>query len=118
MMMTEDAGSWLPFDDGASIGLVGSEGGTILRDDEYRGDARITLERGGYAPFSITCGVYGWMVHTRFFSTLAEAERDYARMQPELAAIVDSQPLAADPDVDAKMDAVIAAIGRFVDRFP
>jgi hypothetical protein len=116
--MTDEPGAWLPFDGGASIGVIGSEGGVILRDDEYRGDARITLERGGFAPFSITCGVYGWMVHTRFFSTLEEAEREYALMQPDLAAIVDSQPLTTDPDVDAKMDAVAAAIGRFVDRFP
>lgn len=116
--MTDRSMDWLPFDDGASIGDSGSEGGVILRDDEYRGAARITLERGGFAPFSITCGVYGSMVHTRFFSTLAEAEREYERMQPDLAAIVDSLPLTADPDADAKMDAVIAAIGRFVDQFP
>jgi hypothetical protein len=116
--MTEDAESWLPCDDGASLGERGSEGGVILRDDEYRGGARITLERGQSSSFAITCGVYGWMVHTRFFSTLEEAEREYARMQPELAAIVDSQPLAADPDVDAKMDAIVAMIGRFVDEFP
>ena len=116
--MTEDAGAWLPFDGGASIGLVGSDGGVILRDDEYRGDARITLERGGFAPFSITCGVYGWMVHTRFFSTLADAEREYAAMQPHLAAIADSLPFTTDPELDAKMDAVVVALGRFVDEFP
>jgi len=114
----DNAGAWLPFDDGASLGETGSEGGVILRDEEYRGEARITLERGGFAPFSITCGVYGWMVHTRFFSTLPEAEREYAAMQPELAAIVEMIPLTSDPDVDAKMDAVSDAIGRFVDRFP
>lgn len=116
--MMDDAGAWLPLDDGATIGEQGSEGGVILRDDEYRGGARITLERDGYTPFAITCGVYGWMVHTRFFSTLDEAEREYARMQPELAAIVEMIPLTADPDVDRKMDAVADAIGRFVDRFP
>jgi hypothetical protein len=117
--MTDDAGSWVPFDDGASIGERGSEDGVILRDDEYRGEARITLERdGGTAPFAITCGVYGWMVHTRFFSTLAEAEREYALMQPALAAIADAQPLTTDPDLDARMDAVSDAIGQFVDRFP
>jgi hypothetical protein len=116
--MMDDTGSWVPFDDGASLGEDGSEGGVILRDDEYRGDARITLERTGQAAFAITCGVYGWMVHTRFFSTLPEAEREYAAMQPELAAIADSLPFTADPDLDAKMDAVSAAIGRFVDEFP
>ena len=116
--MMEDEGSWAPFDDGASLGEDGSEGGVIVRDDEYRGDARITLERTGQAAFAITCGVYGWMVHTRFFSTLPEAEREYAAMQPELAAIADSLPFTTDPDLDAKMDAVSAAIGRFVDEFP
>ena len=116
--MTDDAGAWLPFDGGVSLGEPGSDGGAIVRDDEYRGGARITLERGGFAPFSITCGVYGLMMHSRYFAALPEAEREYAAMQPDLAAIVDSQPLTTDPDLDAKMDAVIAAIGRFVDRFP
>jgi len=111
-------GEWLPFDDGASIGETGSEG-VVLRDEEYGGGARITLERDGFAaPFSITCGVYGWLVHTRFFAAGWEAEREYAAMKPELAAIVDLAPLIDDPDVDAKMDAVVAAIGRFVDEFP
>jgi hypothetical protein len=94
--MTEDAGAWLPYDDGASIRDSGSEG-VILRDEEYGGGVRITLERGGFAPFSITCGVYGWMVHTRFFSAHPEAEREYAAMQPELAAIVDSLHLRPIP---------------------
>jgi len=110
--------AWLPFEDGTSIGLTGSEG-VILRDDDYRGEARITLERDSHAaPFAITCGVYGWMVHTRFFDVLPEAEREYAAMQPELAALVELIPFTSDPDFDAKMDAVIVAIHRFVDRFP
>jgi hypothetical protein len=110
---------WYPVDDGATIGEIGSEGGVILRDDEYAGNARITLERdGATAPFAITCGIYGWMVHTRFFSTLDEAEREYAAMQEGLAAIVGIIPLEADPDADARMNDVIRAITRFVDRFP
>jgi hypothetical protein len=116
--MTEDAGAWVPFDEGASLGEDGSEGGVILRDDEYRGDARITLERTGQAAFAITCGVYGWMVHTRFFSALGDAEREYAAMQPPLAAIADALPFTTDPELAAKMDTVVAAIGRFVDEFP
>jgi hypothetical protein len=116
--MSEDAGAWVPFDDGESLGEDGSEGGLILRDDEYQGDARITLERTGQTAFAITCGVYGWMVHTRFFSALADAQREYAAMQPRLAAIADALPFTTDPELDAKMDGVVAAIGRFVDEFP
>ena len=60
--------AWHPFEDGASIGQAGSEGGVIVRDDEHPWGARITLERdGGFAPFALTCGIYGWMVHTRWF---------------------------------------------------
>ena len=117
-MMDGDTAGWLPYDEGSSIGEAGSDGGVIVRDDEYGGGARITLERGNFASFSITCGLYGWMVHTRFFSTQAEAEREYAAMQPELAALVDSIPLTGDPDADEKRDAVYDAISRFVDRFP
>lgn len=117
-MMDGEAAGWLPFDEGSSIGETGSDGGVIQRDDEYRGEARITLERDGVTPFSITCGVYGWMVHTRFFSSRDEAEREYAAMQPGLAALADSIPLTGDPDVDEKQDALIDALNRFVDRFP
>ncbi|HYH81229.1 MAG TPA: hypothetical protein VEX86_15605 [Longimicrobium sp.] len=117
-MMGRDAAGWLPCDEGSSIGETGSDGGVILRDDEYGGGARITLERGGFAAFSITCGLYGWMVHTRFFSTQADAEHEYAAMQPALAALVDIIPLAGDPDADEKRDAVQTALSGFVDRFP
>jgi hypothetical protein len=114
--MTESA-AWQPFEEGTSIGETGSEGGVVLRDDEYRGGARITLERdGAISPFAITCGVYGWMVHTRFFSTQAEAEREYAAMLPELATLVELVPLASE--LEEKQDAVIDALGRFVERFP
>lgn len=115
----DDTEGWSAVLDGETIGDTGSEGGVILRDDEYRGGARITLERGGgITPFIITCGVYGWMVHTRFFATLGDAEREYAAMQDALAALVDLIPLASDPDADTKMDAVSDAISSFVDRFP
>jgi hypothetical protein len=77
---------WIRFNDGASIGQRGSENGVILRDDEHSLGARITLERdGAIAPFSITCGLYGWMVHTRFFSTQQEAEAEYEQMQDGLS---------------------------------
>jgi hypothetical protein len=116
--MREDAGGWLPYDHGASLGDTGSEG-VILRDEEYGGGARITLERDGFAaPFSITCGVYGWLVHTRFFAHGWEAERQYVAMKPGLAAIVDLMPPAGESPVGAKMDPAVDAINRFMERFP
>ena len=76
---------WYAFDSGNSIGQRGSESGTIIRDEEHGDGARITLERDGQtAPFSITCGIYGWMVHTRFLGKKPEAEREFVRMRTDL----------------------------------
>ena len=109
---------WYPFADGSSLGQTGTDGGVIERDEAHGAGARITLERGGFAAFSITCGVYGWMVHTRFFSTRDEAEAAYDAMKPELAAIAEGVPMEDDPELDEKRDRVVAMITDFVDRYP
>jgi hypothetical protein len=110
---------WIPFEEGQSIGQPGSESGTILLDEEYESGARITLERGGtIAPLAITCGIYGWAFHTRFFGPEEEARAQYAAMKDGLAAIVDAIPLESDPDVAAKNKAVTKEIERFVEKYP
>jgi len=88
--------TWHAFGDGTSTGTKGSEGGTIALDEEHPDGARITLEQGGHtAPWAITCGVYGLMVHTRFFADRPRAETEYEAMKPALHAVV-SQLGAAD----------------------
>jgi hypothetical protein len=78
--------TWHAFGDGRSTGTKGSEGGTIVLDEEHPGGARITLEQGGHtAPWAITCGVYGLMVHTRFFADRSTAEAEYEAMKRPLA---------------------------------
>jgi hypothetical protein len=102
--------SWRPFNDGASLGGGGSESGIVMIDDEHAKGARITLEkRLNAAPFVVTCGVYGWLVHTRFFATEEEGRCAFKAMKPSLEALASS---AAD---DFEM---IDAINAFVDRFP
>jgi len=97
----------------------GTEGGTIIVDEEHDFGARITLERLGEGPpCAITCGIYGWMVHTRFFAEAAAAERDYAAMKARLAEIVEQIPLKSDPEVEKKMLDVADAMSAFVDQFP
>jgi hypothetical protein len=101
--------------------VVGSDGGVIVTDEEYDGGARMTLERlGDVPPFpcGITCGIYGWMVHTRRFPTLAEAQVAYDEMKPGLAAILDMIPMRADPEVDIKTERAIDAMSKYVDAFP
>src|ERR1700730_4105869 len=101
--MTSNVLIWHPFDNGNSIGKLGSENGIITRDAEHIDGARITLERdGGIAQFSITCGIYGWMVHTRYFSNEAEAQQEFDKMQVSLDEILRKAPFDDDPDLDAK----------------
>ena len=95
---------------------LGTEGGRILVDEEYRHAARITLEQGCQtAPFAITCGIYGWMLHTRFLSETSDARHEFARMKGALARIVDLIPTRSDAGA---LGPVSSAISDFVAQFP
>ena len=108
---------WKPFDGGVTLGQRGSEGGVTVRDEEHEAGARATLEREcGSAPWTVTCGIYGWFFHTRFLGSEVEAE--FSAMLAKLAAILDIVPRVDDLGADAKMGAVSEAISEFVARFP
>lgn len=72
---------WIPFKEGKTISQKGSENGIILIDEELPGLARITLEKDGYTPYGITCGIYGQMAHTAFAGKEEEAMRKYEAMK-------------------------------------
>lgn len=110
--------NWPIFDDGKTIGLAGSESGIIIRDEEHSDGVRITIERGGgIAPYSITCGIYGWMVHTRFFGSEEEAQIEFIKMRTELEKII---TLICDDALDEErsMEMAVDAISQFVAQFP
>ena len=109
---------WYPFDEGRSIGQTGSENGVIIGDEEYPIGARITLERDGYAPFTITCGIYGWMVHTRFFADSAVAHSEMAAMKDEIAAILEYVMRPEGLTEDALKNEIAERIASFVEHFP
>ena len=110
--------TWQLFDQGRTFGREGSEGGRIIEDDEYQSMARMTLEADCQrVPYAVTCGIYGWMVHTKFFKGLEEARVQMEHMKSKLASIVDSIPLedeASDED-DRRINMEIA---EFVSQFP
>jgi hypothetical protein len=108
---------WNPFDHGKSLGLTGTENGIILCDEEHPDGSRITLERGGNQPFAITCGIYGWMVHTRFFSAENQAWIAFQAMKTDLVGILDLIPPRSDMD-EAKMNTIVKEISSFVERNP
>ena len=109
--------SWHTFDNGATLGQTGSEQGVIVHDQEHSLGARITLERAArVAPFAITCGIYGWMMHTRFFSSQDEAETQYEVMKRALAALLKAAEKTAE--IDGGRQVLMDGVGKFVDAYP
>lgn len=107
--------SWYPFDSGSTLGQKGSESGTILRDEEHRLEARITLERDATAAtFAITCGIYGCMVHTRWFSLESEACSQYDMMKSSLSALLVTENEGGPEGSRSFLDGVAA----FVETYP
>jgi hypothetical protein len=104
--------NWFAYDNGSTIGSMGAEGGTVLRDEEHELGARLTLKRGGNY-VSVSCSIYGWMDHTRFFGTVADAQREYLLMKPPLANMVENILSAGKSDLK-----MWEAIADFVRRFP
>ena len=82
--------NWILYENGSTIGKIGSENGKIICDEEYEKSCRITLEKTKPIPYSITCGVYGFMCHTVFAKTELEAKEKYERMKRELKDFIDS----------------------------
>ena len=104
--------NWVAFDKGNSIGKVSAEGGVILRDEEHPRGGRVTLKQGKTF-ISVSCNIYGWIDHTRFFHTLPDAQREYVIMKNILGSMMEDI-LAAGKN-DLKM---WEAIADFVRRFP
>jgi hypothetical protein len=106
---------WYPFDKGATLGQKGSESGVILRDEEHPLEARITLECDTKsAPFAITCGIYGCMLHTRFFSIESEACSQYEEMKAALSALLLTENEGGPEGCRSFLDGV----AEFVEKYP
>lgn len=104
--------NWVVYDHGKSIGTVSAEGGAILFDEEHPDGARITFKRGtGY--ISVSINIYGWMDHTRFFTSDSEAQREYKTMKSAVMVVLHTIRTAGVKDIR-----IWEAISEFVRRFP
>ncbi|MDR1539419.1 MAG: hypothetical protein LBU32_15750 [Clostridiales bacterium] len=80
---------WYLYDDGATIGKVGSCSGIIVRDSEFNAKARLTAESGSaLSPYSVTCHVYGVLLHTVKYQNNAVADAAYDRMKVDVERYV------------------------------
>lgn len=116
-MSSTNSTGWENFEEGATVGLTGTEGGSVMRDEGHIGGARITLERDCLnAPYAITVTIYGWAYHTRFFADEPTAIHEYDQMKGALSAIVALLP--GDDSAELDPDALTEAINDFTTRYP
>ena len=102
--------NWYAVDDGKTIGHQGSEDGVIVIDEVHEDGARITLEKNTTsAPFGITCGIYGMMMHTTWCSDESKAFTMYESMKEAIQSI-----LLIDPEDE---DKIYSEINRFVSKY-
>lgn len=104
--------SWSIYNKGKTIGTTTAEGGLILSDESNDDGARITLKRGN-SYVSVSLHIRGWMDHTRFFSTDADAQREYRAMR---AAVINVLTVINTKGVNEIK--IWEAISDFVRRFP
>lgn len=82
--MSQEPG-WRPFEDGGTLGGMGTQGGTIVRDEDLAGQLRLTHEADDARSFhAVTCSVTGWLLHHRFFDNAADATAAFDAMKPAL----------------------------------
>lgn len=128
----EYEGEWYPYENGATMGQVGSENGYVIRDDELGdpddsedADARLTLEQGrvdrpGWR-FSAT--LYGWMfqVHEMPAETPeADALRVFDEMKAALTRLAGLLPYEEDGQrrIEQKAAQLNAGIADFEHQYP
>jgi hypothetical protein len=117
--MANSGTDWQAAHGGSTLGMAGSEGGVIVRDEAWGEEARLTLEQDESRGFhAITCGVSGWMVHTRYFGDAAEAHAAFEEMKPALVELLSGLPEGGPggaPDARRTGGPLLAA---FTARFP
>ena len=114
-----DEQSWRLVEEGRTLGLGGTEGGIVVRDEEHPAGLRLTLEEDPARSFySVTCGVVGWLVHSRFFDNEAAAHAAWDEMKPALLELVVQLPAGGAKPLEPATRAAGAKLGAFMARFP
>jgi hypothetical protein len=103
---------WSIYGKGSTIGTTSAEGGLILSDEVNADGARITLKRAS-SYVSVSLKIDGWMDHSRFFSTDADAQREYRAMRSAVRAVLNIIKTEGVNEIK-----VWEAISDFVRRFP
>lgn len=80
---------WEQYEKGKNINTIGPEQGIIIKDEEFNKCCRITIEKCEKY-YAITCGIYGFMVHTAFVDEKNYITK-YNDMKLELQEFLDKE---------------------------
>lgn len=109
---------WTDYDEGYTVGTSGEDDGAIVRDEEYQSGARLTLEEdGSSAPFTLTCGVYGWLSHLRYFEDEKGAREAFEEMKIELEEILEMMP-SSERATEEEREDFAEELAMFLEKFP
>jgi hypothetical protein len=96
---------------------MGSQGGTIARDEELAGQVRLTYEADESRSFhAISCSVTGWLLHHRFFDNAEAAHAAFDAMKPALEELR-GQLTEGGPKSPAEARAGGPLLASFMARF-
>ena len=104
--------NWFSYGNGDRVSSVSADGGVVLRDEVHEAGVRLTMKRCKSC-VSVSCSIYGWMHHIRFFDTVTDAQREFLLMKPPLANMVENILSAGKCDLKTW-----DAIAEFVRLFP
>ncbi|GHG96262.1 hypothetical protein [Comamonas sp. JC664] len=101
----DDDAVWQPYEGGSSLGWMGTQGGTIARDEALRDQLRLTYERDDSRSFhAISCSVTGWLLYHRFFDNADAAHAAFEEMKPALLDLLAQLPEGgASPPGNARL---------------
>ncbi|MCP3099417.1 hypothetical protein LZ198_11105 [Myxococcus sp. K15C18031901] len=116
--MEQQPYGWRPFNDGGSVGWMGSQGGTIVRDEDFADQLRLTYEADESRSFhAVTCTVTGWLMHHRFFDDAEDAHAAFDAMKPALESLR-GQLREGGPRSPVEARSGGPLLAEFISRFP
>ena len=74
-------------------------------------------EEASSAPFTLTCTIYGWMSHARFFVSEAEANDEFEAMKSDLEKLLDFISEDEEEDEETR-EAFAVELEEFVEMYP
>lgn len=83
---------WIAYSDGKTLGLQGTQGGTIIFDDEIPNHCRLTIEKKSDDFYIRICDIYTDSFRFSFFSSEAAAVKSCQELKDDMLDLILTHP--------------------------